>query len=197
MPVHFIFLAAAELSAPFPAGFDRMTPQIAAARVARCGVGPVAIRPEPDLQEDVLVATGSPSVSDEQLACIDKAASFYDVELAPAVQLRFDAIREARATAIVNEQARRWLAVHKLLDRLPRYERGVTSDAIFSRQVEALCHARGALQSSYGHHTLSPDWTRRQFKDGRPNDGPFACLINVTVATGYEIGFVGNERATP
>jgi hypothetical protein len=197
MLIRSILLAATELSAPFPTGYDRITPQVAAERVARCGVGPVTVKPEPDLQQDVLVATGNASVSDEQLACIDKAASFYDVELAPADQLRFDAIREARAATIVTEEARKWLAAHKLLDRLPKYEPGVTSDAIFSRQVEELCNARGALQSNYGHHTLSPEWTQRQFKDSHPNDGPFACLINVTVSTGYEIGFIGNERATP
>jgi len=175
--------------------YDRVTPQVAAERVERCGAGPVTAKSEPELDLDVLVINVSGSVTDEQLTCIDKAASFYDVELPASIQPRLDAIRKSRVDAAMAADGRKWLSEHKLLDRLPDYEPGVTQDANFAHKIEELCKAPGALSSRYGLHTLNPDWIVRNstFK----SDGPLTCILNVTWATGYQLGFIGNETYAP
>ena len=191
-----ILIATAQLSTSFLTSDDHMTPQIAATRVAACGARPVTVRFDTDLDSDVLVV-GATAISDRQLACIDKGASFYDVELPPSVQPRFDGIREARYAALMASEARKWLKTHNLLDRLPKHESGLTDDAAFGREVEALCGADQALQSRYSAHALNPEWAMQHATDVRPENGPLACLLNVAWATGFKIGFIGNERASP
>lgn len=191
-----ILIAAAQLSASLLNAYERITPQVAAQRVAACGVGAITVRSDADLDADVLVVAAA-AVSDRQLTCMDKAASFYDVELPPSVQPRFNAIREARSAALMASEARKWLRAHNLLDRLPKYESGVTDDAAFGREVEKLCGADQALQSRYGPHALSPEWAMQHATDARLEDGPMACLLNVTWATGFKMGFIGNEQAAP
>jgi hypothetical protein len=197
MYAHLVMIAAAQMSTSVLKAYDQITPQVAAKRVAGCGVGAVTVRSDAELDADVLVVAGSASILDERLACIDKAASFYDVELPPSVQPRFNAIREARSAALMATEGRRWLKAHDLLDRVPKYEAGVTDDAVFGRTVEKLCGADQALQSPYGPHALSPEWASQHAFDPRIEDGPMACLINVSWATGFKMGFIGNEQAAP
>lgn len=128
---------------------------------------------------------------------MDQAASFYDVELSSSAQPRFNAIREARSAALMTTEGRKWLKAHDLLDQLPKYEPGVTDDAAFGRKIEKLCGADGALQSRYGPHALSPEWGMRLVPDVSSEDGHFTCLLNVTWATGFEMGYIGNEQAAP
>jgi hypothetical protein len=195
MIVATFLLLIAQPSPPPVAVTERVSPQVAAERVRACGAGRVTVRDERELQEEVLVAPETGTATKEQLICIDQAAGFgYDVELSPAVQPQFNAIREARASAIFAAEARQWLSAHKLLDRLPKYEPGVTSDAAFTRDVESLCgpQAKGAFQSKYGFHALDPEWVTRQSPKFDP-DGVFTCLLNVTSAAGYNLVFIGNE----
>lgn len=175
--------------------FDRVTPQVAAERVSQCGLGAVTTSYDEVLQSGVLRAPGATAVSDEQLACADRAASDYLLELPPAVQPRYDAIRAARLSAHARVEGRAWLAKRGLLGRLPRYEAGVTDEAAFTRQLERLCgpRAEGAFQSEYGFHAISPDWARRSFKRFEEGAGALLCLMNAAQAAGFEIGFIGRE----
>lgn len=197
MYVHLIMMAAAQMSASVLKAYDQVTPQVAAKRVTGCGVGAVTVRSDAELDADVLVVAGSVSITDKRLACIDKAASFYDVELPASVQPRFNAIREARSATLMASEARKWLKAHNLLDQVPKYEAGVTDDAVFGMEVEKLCGADQALRSRYGPHALNPEWATQHALDPRIEDGPMACLLNVTWATGFKMGFIGNEQAAP
>jgi hypothetical protein len=197
MYAHLIMIAAAQMSASLSNAYPNITPQVAAKRVTDCGVGAVTVRSDAELDTDVLIVGGSAPVSDQQLACINKAASFYDVELPSSAQPRFNAIREAHSAALMASEARKWLKAHDLLDQIPKYEAGVTDDAAFGRRVEKLCRADGALRSSYGPHALSPEWTMQHASDAHLEDGPLACLLNVTWATGFKMGFIGNEQTAP
>ena len=173
--------------------FERISPQEAAQRITRCGLGPVTIRYEAELEEDVLVAAPD-SATDDQLICADKAASQYTLELPPNLQSRFQAISYARQAAMARVEARAWLSARGLLARVPEYRAGKTNDAVFTRQVETLCgpRARGAFRSRYGPHALSPDWAKRQIR--RPDQFEvFTCLSYVTAAAGYEFRLIGNE----
>lgn len=175
--------------------FERITAQEAVKRISQCGFGPVTTRYEADLQEDVLTANGAKSATDKQLACADKAASFYTLELPPTVQRRYDAIREARLSGVFQARAREWLSARGLLNRVPKYQEGITDDAAFTRQVEGLCgpRAKGAFDSKFGFHALSPEWIRRELDPSDRDEEPFFCLMNVTTAAGYKFGFIGSE----
>ena len=84
-----LLLVATPSAVPLDA-FERITAQEAAKRVEQCGLGPVTTRYDADLDEDVLIATTVKSPTDEQLACADKAVSFYSLELPPNVQPHYE-----------------------------------------------------------------------------------------------------------
>ncbi|MXP30194.1 hypothetical protein GRI58_15395 [Porphyrobacter algicida] len=182
---------------PSALGLDRITAQEAANRLMKCGLGPVTIRwNDPNSGgEDILVATEVKSATDEQLRCADKAISYYTVELSPEIDRRFHALREDRLAPVFQEQARSWLSARGLLKRLPKYQAGVTDDGAFTRQIETLCgpHAKGAFQSTFGYHVLSPDWVKRELAPPDKGNQVLACLMNATRATGFDFGFIGNE----
>lgn len=191
----FPFLLALATPSALPA-VERIRPQEAAKRVSQCGLGPVTTHYEPDLQEDVLVASSAQSATDDQLACAYKIVGFYyTLELPPNVQPRFDAMLSAKAEVWMKAQARDWLSARGLLNRVPKYQKGVTDDGVLTRQVEALCgrKAKGAFQSKFGFHTLSPAWVKRELNPSDPSGGPLTCLMNVTAAAGFAFGFIGNE----
>ena len=183
---------------PLETPFDQIAAEVAAERISKCGLGAVTIRYEEDLQSEVLTAAGATSSTDEQLACADKAASYYDLELPPAVQSRYDAVRQARVSGYFRKQSEAWLAQRGLLERVPKYEAGVTDDAAFTRQVENLCgpRAQGAFRSEHGFHVISPDWMQRTLKPGAEGFEVFTCLTNAVTVGGFEVGFIGNEAAS-
>ena len=175
---------------------ERITPQEAAKRVSQCGLGFVTTHYERDLQEDVLVASGAQSATDDQLACAYKVVRFYyTLELPPNVQPRFDAMREAKAEVWMKAQAHDWLSARGLLNRVPKYRRGVTDDGVFTREVEALCgpQAKGAFGSKYGRHVLSPRWIKKVELPPSAHDTNAMSCIFVTAFAGFELGFIGNE----
>ena len=176
--------------------FERITAPVAASRVARCGLGPVSISFDDVWRSAILTAKSAHASSDEPLACADRAASFYQLELPPDLQPRFDSIRSDRLSAQFRAEARAWLSERGLLGRLPRYQPGVTDDAEFTRAVESLCgrRARGAFRSEYGFHAVSPDWAMRVLSPpGQKGSDTLACILNATRVAGYELGLIGNE----
>ena len=175
--------------------FDRVSPQEAAQRVTQCGLGKVTVRYDELLQAEVLIAERATAVTDEQLTCADKAASYYRLELPTAVQTRYDAIREARLSAHFLREAQNWLADRGLLDQVPKYAAGIADDAVFTRKLEDLCgpKAKGAFQSEYGFHALSPDWVQRNLQPPFENVEVLTCLTNAALVAGFDIGFIGNE----
>ena len=189
-------LALAAPSSALPT-VERITPQEAAKRVSQCGLGLVTTHYEPDLQEDVLVASSAQSATDTQLACAYKVVGFYyTLELPPNVQPRFDAMREAKADVWMKGQAHDWLSARGLLNRVPKYQSGVTDDGVFTREVEALCgpQAKGAFQSQYGPHVLSPQWIEKVGLPPSARDtNAMSCIFNVTAFAGFELGFIGND----
>lgn len=170
-------------------------PGVAAERVAGCGLGRVTARYVEALQSEILEVVDAADPTDAQLACADSAADPYMVAFPPAVQQRFDAIRRARESVAAADHARDWLSARGLLARVPRYEPGKTDDAVFARRAESLCgaRARGALQTQAGPHVVGPEWLAGAIQAGDSGSDAIQCLLNVTTAAGFRIGFVGNE----
>jgi hypothetical protein len=178
-----------------------LSPQEAAERVSQCGLGAVSTKYDPDLHEDVLIANDAQPVTNEQLACAFGVVDFYYTLQLPAnVQPRFDAMLEAKATIRAKSEASSWLAARNLLDRVPAYQKGLTNEATFTRDIENLCgpKAKGAFQSKYGFHALSPDWFMRLGMPPKPEASEaLTCLMRVAAFTGFKVGFIGNEAAAP
>ena len=93
-------------------------------------------------------------------------------------------------------EAREWLSKRGLLERVPKCIAGTTDDVVFTREVEQLCghQTKGAFQSQYGQHALSPEWIRSLGLPPKDEDmEAMSCLLNVTAVAGYEVGIIGNE----
>lgn len=187
---------ASSVGGPFE-GMERFTPEMAVERAAKCGLGPATIRYEDELQSDILSVPNAASATDSQLSCLDSATGFgIFVELPASLQPRFDAVREARAAAMMRAEAREWLSKRGLLERVPKYLPGTTDEAAFTRAVEHLCGPRtkGAFQSQYGPHALSPEWIQNLGLPPKDEDmEAMSCLLNVTTVAGFSVGFIGNE----
>ena len=147
------------------------------------------------MQQDVMVVAAAGTVTDQQLECADKGASYHTLELPPHVQRRYNAIRAARFKLAFDADARAWLSARGLLGKVPEYRRGVTDDSAFTRRVEELCgpRAKGAFQSTYSFRTLDPAWIKREMQPPEMGEEVFTCIVNVTSIAGFELGFVGNE----
>lgn len=156
---------------------------------------------EPDLHEDVLIASEAQSVTDEQLACAFRVVDFYyTLQLSADAKSRFDSILEANAAMRAKSEASNWLAARGLLARVPTYDKGLTDEATFTHQIENLCgpKAKGAFQSKYGFHSLSPEWFRRLGMPPKPEaTEALTCLMRVAAFTGFSVGFIGNAAAAP
>lgn len=179
---------------------EHITSQEAADRVSKCGLGAVTVEVRhTDWGEDdeVLVAKSATGATDEQLQCADRATSYYQLELPPTLQTRYDAIRDRRVSAELLAESRERLSARGLLDRVPRYERGITDDAAFTRAVEELCgpKASGAFGSKFGVHAISPDWVLRELKPPNYGSELLGCILDVTRVAGYEVHFIGNMGA--
>ncbi len=171
---------------------DLLSPEHVIERVSRCGLGRPGYRYDEEAQTGVIVVRGGRRASDAQLACVDKAAPFFEVRSSPALQGRFNAIRDARLEAYFKGQGRAWLSAHGLIDRLPEYRRG--DDAAFARALERLCgpEASGAFHAVNGGYSFNPEWLRRQ-GPRRFEEGAGACLTYAMMASGFPLGLVGNE----
>ena len=172
---------------------ELVSPETAAQQIKGCGAGAVDIRYEDFLQSYVLTVRDA---SEAELQCIERAASYHDVELPPALQKGFDEIRAAKYSAAYREEVTAWLSKRGLLDKVSKLREAETDDAAFSEELEAICGpaAKGALKSEYGQRTLSPEWLRKiPLPPRAEDDEAIACLVASASVGGFDIGFIGNE----
>jgi hypothetical protein len=179
------------------------SPEIASRNIVQCGAEAVEVRYDDDFDElegftksPTLVVRGA---TENQLPCINRAVGFYDVELPPELQKGFDAIRLAQYMTAFRERAAASPSTQGLPDKVSKFRAGETDAVEFARQLESICGpaARGALQSSYGPHVISPEWLSRIALPPRPeDDGAISCLMAAAFAADFELGFIGNEAVS-
>ncbi len=147
---------------------------------------------------------GAGAVTDQQMACLAKAAAKhgYYVEFAnPDLNRRYMIAYEPFQRAAAEAMARDWLKAHGRLDGLPRYDSNRESLASFAARLEAFCGAapHTVLQASGSKRlTFNAETFRPRF-DG---DDHAQCTIYAVEATnleeqGVSFGFLGNEVADP
>lgn len=182
-------IAAVLLSAQSGDAPEGVSSREAAESSSACGLGPVSTRYDENILTDVLVGKPQGAPTDKELACVDEAAGYYNVELPQSVQKRFDRIREKRLDRQLTADALNELSANNLADHVPRYQKGVTKDADFARQVEGLCGpgAKGAINTEGTAPTLSDDWVERMLQPPALGQPEFACVLNVSRAAGLDL----------
>ncbi|HEY7809728.1 MAG TPA: hypothetical protein VIA98_05055 [Allosphingosinicella sp.] len=185
------------LADPAEQMFERITPQAAVEQLAACGLPGASIRYDEELQQEVLTLTVAAPVSDETLACADKAVSFYALELPADLQPRYEKLRDPRTAALSQQQAERWLAKRGLLSKLPSRAEVRRVDAALALRLEGVCgpQAKGALRAAYGLVTLNMDWLERSMEPNMREAEVMTCLLHAIRVTGVQLAFFGNEVA--
>lgn len=172
------------------------SPEKCAELVSDCGVGEVSSVYNEVYDTYILHIQEQSTISNEQLECVDFASNIYDVKFSTPVQVRFDALRQARLKARELNRAKDWLDQHGLLKSIPILTAGSTDSVSMALKIEKLCGslADEALQSSYGPHTLSPEWMAdlRPPFDKQKSDA-LMCVVNASTVAGHAVGFTGNE----
>jgi hypothetical protein len=172
-------------------------PAEAASQVAACGFKDVRSSLEDDtLEDDFIRVLGVTAATEGQLRCVANASlrtHYYVVFQEPLdsiYQPRYWRLSEQRELA----DARAWLQKRGLLSRLPALNPKTSDASVVGRALEALCgpKAVGTLRPMKGFTTLSND----ALTSGKLDEDTFTCLLNVTKASGYPLGFIGNEAHT-
>jgi hypothetical protein len=171
---------------------ELVKPEVAAARVAACSFGKVRPMFDETLQEDVIEVRAVTSASEQQLHCIALASlgSGYYVVFPPSLDRRYQALYWRLLRDQGKADAKLWLEKRGLLSRLPAYDPKRSDSATFARVIERLCgpKAAGALQPAPGMATFS-----KRLSAGKIDDETLWCLLNAAAASGYPLGFTGNE----
>jgi hypothetical protein len=175
--------------------FESITARTAVERLAACGLPLASVRYNEELQQEVLTLAVAAPLSDETLACADKAVSFYELELPADLQQRYERLRDARITALSQQEAERWLAKRGLLSKLPPKVAVRRVDATLARRIERVCglRAKGALRAEHGLMTLNMDWLERSLEPNMREEEAMTCLLHAITLTGVKLAFFGNE----
>ncbi len=186
---------------PFDARVELVKPQTAAQRVAACGFKSVRSRFDGELQEDVVEVMNVASASTKQLRCAAVASldtHYYVIFPAPVYQT-YETLYWRQSRERDKADARAWLDKRDLLSRLPTYDPKRSDETAFAHTLEALCgpKAAGTLKPMHGMATFEDGALGTIAKDGftkgKLDEETMWCLVNAAAASGYPLGFIGNE----
>jgi hypothetical protein len=199
-----LMVSASAVPAPgvsFHAPMVFVKPEVAAARVAACGFKNVHSKFDDELQEDVVAVVDVSSASAEQLRCTALASldtHYYVVFPAPVYQT-YETLYWRISRERDKADARAWLDKRGLLSRLPTYDPKRSDEAAFANALEGLCgpRAAGTLQPMHGMATFKDGALgtlgKSGFTRGKLDEETMWCLINAAAASGYPLGFIGND----
>jgi hypothetical protein len=181
--------------------FGLAKPEVAASRVVACGFKSVRLLVDDELQEEVVEVLDEAAPSPEQLRCVASASlgSHHYVTFRSPIEQTYQALYWQMSGERDQADARARLATRGLLSRLPTYDPKSTDETFFARALERLCgpRASGALKPMRGratfHEGALDTLTDEVTSDGRLDDDSLACLVDAAAASGYPLGFIGNE----
>ena len=188
-------------SGPFDTPIVLIKPEAAAARVAACGFKSVGSKFDDELQENVVEVRDVAVASTEQLRCTAVASldTHYYVTFPAPVYQSYETLYWRLSRERDKADARAWLEKQGLLLRLPTYDPKHSDEAVFAHTLEGLCgpKAAGTLQPMHGMATFKDGalgtFGKGGFTRGKLDEETMWCLVNAASASGYPLGFVGNE----
>lgn len=193
-------------AAPTPWGtldgpIELVKPEVAVARVAACGFKSVRSRFDDTTQEDVVEISDVVSPSIQQLQCVARASllSLYYVTFLGAAEQTYQTLYWQLSREQDTANAKAWLEKRGLLSRLPAYDHKASDESAFARALEQLCgpKAAGTIKPLGGMATFSEGalgtFDKGGHARGKLDDETLWCLVNAASASGYPLGFVGNE----
>lgn len=165
----------------------------AVARVKECGFASAQLQFNEVFNEDIVLVTGVSDATEAQLKCVAEAslATNFFVQFPAAVDAKYQPLYWTMNREQGRLAAKAWLQERGLLSQLPSYDPKLTDEATFVRRLESLCgpKASGMLRPHGGMAVITPD----AVASGVAGDELLWCLTNVAAASGYGIGYVGNE----
>jgi hypothetical protein len=188
-------------AAPFDVPSELVKPEVAAQRVVACGFKNVRSKFDGELQEDVVEVANVATASAEQLRCAALASlnTHYYVIFPATVYHSYETLYWRMSRERDKAGARAWLAKRGLLAQLPSYDPKHSDETLFAHTLEALCgpKAAGTLQPMHGMATFKNGalgtFDKSGFTSGKLDEETMWCLINAAAASGYPLGFIGNE----
>lgn len=189
----FMALATTASGIPLEAPIEQAKPEVAAAQVAACGFSKVQVTFNDSLHEDIVEILDVRSVSNAQLHCaaLESLATRYYVVFPASVERAYQSLYWSLSKERDRADAKAWLQKRGLLSRLPTYVPNRSNDSAFARTLERLCgpKAVGTLKATKGRATFVAE----ALLEGRMDDETLECLVNAAAASGYTLGFIGNE----
>lgn len=193
--------AAQPKTMPFDVPVELVKPEVAAQRVAACGFKRVRSKFDSELQEDVVEVTNVASATTEQLRCTALASldTHYYVIFPATVSQSYETLYWHLSRERDKADARAWLAKRGLLSRLPDYDPRRSDETVFAHTLEDICGAKaaGTLQPMHGMATFKDGalgtLENGGFTAGKLDEETMWCLVNAAAASGYPLGFIGNE----
>ena len=171
--------------------------EIAIQKITACGFKKVDSKFDDTLQEDVIEVLDDVSISDEQLRCaaLVSLSSSYYVTFPATTEKAYQPLYWSLSREQGKADAKAWLDKRGLLSRLPTYDPKQSNNSAFVRSLENLCgpKASGTLKVLNGMATFSDS----ALATGALDEETLWCLTNAAAASGYPLGFIGNEAVAP
>lgn len=189
-------IIATALAAHAPTDFAALAavkPQTVAARVRACGFPRVGVTFDDVLQEPVVTVDQSAATS-EQLHCTARASlnSVYYVQFAArSLDRVYQRVYSEMSRARNHADAVAWLARRGLLSKLPAYDATRAAKPATARAIEAVCGSRTGKILDPRHNGVRTAPDPRALL--RLSENEILSMSNAAEATGYRLGFIGNE----
>lgn len=165
-----------------------------AAQVATCGFRHASPTFDKTVQENVIRVEHVSSASEAQLRCVAHVSldTHYYVVFPKKIENVYQSLYWSMARQRDKTDARAWLEKRGLLSRLPTYDPKLSDEITFAHSLEDLCGPRagGALKPMHGWAIIQES----ALSAGKLEDDTLQCLVAAAQASGYGLGFVGNEQ---
>lgn len=195
----FGMMAAMALEATVSTSGYQTIPDAEADRRARsCALNHIAISRDEFAQIGYLIISDE-DISYDQLVCLARAFDGTDLNvIVPEAHMGAYYTLADELAAPRNRRIAREQLAELGYGEPPVYDPATMTDADYAQQLEQFCGpgAEGALGSTWGPHTVSPDFKTLNDLNDQAKSKAVYCLWVTGVVSGFDIGFIGNGLMT-
>jgi hypothetical protein len=193
----FSMMAALALEATVSiSDYQAITDADADRRARSCGLNHIAISHDELEQNDYLIVSDE-EISPDQLMCLATAFDATNLNvIVPEAHIEAFYRFANELAAPRNRRIAREQLAEMGYSEPPTYDPATMTDAEYAKQLEQFCgpEAEGALGSTWGPRTLSPGFVTLEDLSDEAKLKAQYCLFVAGAVSGFNIGFIGNER---